>query len=97
MMTTNLFEIFNNVLKGVHSLSIIAITEFTFYYVNNYFIKKKEKLQKNSPEGQKWSSKIQKIVMKSEKKNPENIKIQTKIDYICGHRKERRKHSNGRL
>ena len=37
MMTTNLFEVFNNVLKGARNLSITACVQLTFYESINFF------------------------------------------------------------
>ena len=37
MMTTNLFEVFNNVLKGARNLSITACVQLTFYRFVNFF------------------------------------------------------------
>jgi hypothetical protein len=38
-MTSNMAEIFNSILRGVRSLSITAITSFTFYKCNEWFVK----------------------------------------------------------
>ena len=37
IMTTNLFEVFNGVLKGARNLRITTLVQLTFYRVNNYF------------------------------------------------------------
>jgi len=37
VMTTNLSECFNGVLKGARSLPITAMVRFTFFKVNSYF------------------------------------------------------------
>ncbi|KAG8386634.1 hypothetical protein BUALT_Bualt03G0168900 [Buddleja alternifolia] len=37
IMTTNLSEVFNSVLKGVRCLPIIALVQLTFYRINSYF------------------------------------------------------------
>ena len=53
-MTTNLSECFNGVLKGVHSLPIIAMVKFTFYKVNSYFDKHRNKTLAQLEKGQVW-------------------------------------------
>ena len=37
IMTTNMSEVFNNVLKGAHSLPFIALVQLTFFRHNSYF------------------------------------------------------------
>ena len=37
IMTTNISEVFNGVLKGARNLPITALVQLTFYRVNNYF------------------------------------------------------------
>ena len=41
-MTTNMFGVFNGVLKDAHNLPITALVQLTFYRDNNYFIVKRE-------------------------------------------------------
>jgi hypothetical protein len=38
-MTSNMTEIFNNILRGVWSLPVIVIVSFTFYKCNEWFMK----------------------------------------------------------
>jgi hypothetical protein len=38
-MTSNMAEIFNNILRGVRSLPVTTITSFTFYKCNEWFVK----------------------------------------------------------
>ena len=35
-------EIFNSVLKGAHNLLITALVQLTFFYLNSYFVTRKE-------------------------------------------------------
>ena len=37
IMTTNMSEVFNGVLKGARNLPITTLVQLTFYRVNNYF------------------------------------------------------------
>jgi ribosome-associated toxin RatA of RatAB toxin-antitoxin module len=43
IMTTNISEVFNFVLKGIHSLSVSGIVDCTFHKCNKYFINRWEK------------------------------------------------------
>ena len=38
IMTTNISEVFNSVLKGAHSLPVTALVQLTFYRLNSYFV-----------------------------------------------------------
>ena len=40
---TNLAEVFNFVMKGVTFLPLNTLVEFTFYRVNDYFVKRHER------------------------------------------------------
>ena len=42
IMTTNMFEVFNSVLKGAHNLRIIVLVQLTFFHLNSYFIARRE-------------------------------------------------------
>ena len=42
IMTTNMSEVFNNVLKGARSLSITALVQLTFFLFNSYFVARRE-------------------------------------------------------
>ena len=41
-MTTNMYEVFNSVLKGARNLPITALVQLTFFRLNSYFIARKE-------------------------------------------------------
>ena len=38
IMTTNMSEVFNSVLKGAHSLPFTALVQLTFFRINSYFV-----------------------------------------------------------
>ena len=38
IMTTNMSEVFNSVLKGVRNLPITALVQLTFFCINSYFV-----------------------------------------------------------
>ena len=42
IMITNMSEVFNTVLKGAHSLPIIALVQLTYFWLNGYFVARKE-------------------------------------------------------
>ena len=42
IMTTNMSEVFNNVLKGAHNLPITALVQLTFFRLNSYFVARRE-------------------------------------------------------
>ncbi|KAL6328847.1 hypothetical protein AAG906_003864 [Vitis piasezkii] len=42
IMTTNMSEVFNSVLKGARSFPITAFVQLTFYRVNSYFVVRRE-------------------------------------------------------
>ena len=42
IMTTNMSEVFSNVLKGVQSLPITALVQLTFFRLNSYFVVRRE-------------------------------------------------------
>jgi hypothetical protein len=47
IMTTNSSESFNHVFKGVRSLPMSRIVEFSFHKCNEYFVKRWELAQRN--------------------------------------------------
>ena len=42
IMTNNVSEVFNSVLKGAHSLPFIALIQLTFFRLNSYFVVRRE-------------------------------------------------------
>ena len=42
IMTTNMLEVFNSVLKRAHSLPIVALVQLTFFRLNSYFVVRRE-------------------------------------------------------
>ena len=42
-MTTNMYEVFNSVLKGAQSLLVTALVQLTFFRLNSYFVARREK------------------------------------------------------
>ena len=42
IMTTNMLEVFNSVLKGARSLPFTALVQLTFFRLNTYFVARRE-------------------------------------------------------
>ena len=42
IMTTNMSEVYNCVLKGAHSLPFTALVQLTFFRLNSYFVARRE-------------------------------------------------------
>ena len=42
IMTTNMSEVFNSVLKGAQSLPVTALVQLTFFRLNSYFVARRE-------------------------------------------------------
>ena len=42
IITTNMSEVFNSVLKGAHNLPITALVQLTFFCLNSYFVARRE-------------------------------------------------------
>ena len=42
IMTTNISEVFNSVLKGTRNLPITALVQLTFFRLNSYFVARRE-------------------------------------------------------
>ena len=42
IMTTNIYEVFNSVLKGARSLPVTALIQLTFFRLNSYFVARRE-------------------------------------------------------
>jgi hypothetical protein len=50
-MTTNMSEVFNFILKGIHSLPISGIVDYTFHKYNEYFVSRWEKARQSLEKG----------------------------------------------
>ena len=54
-MTTNILECFNGVLKGAQGLPIVALVEFTWNKLVQYFHDRHKEYHYELSEGKKWS------------------------------------------
>jgi hypothetical protein len=50
-MTTNIIELFNFILKGIYSLSVSGIVDYTFHMCNEYFVNRWEKSRQSLAKG----------------------------------------------
>ncbi|XP_056695147.1 uncharacterized protein [Spinacia oleracea] len=60
LKTTNLAEVFNNVLKGARFLPITALVKLTFYRVNSYFVERRRLSKKRLLDGHAYTIKVTK-------------------------------------
>jgi hypothetical protein len=54
IMTTNISEVFNFILKGIRALPVCGIMHYTFHKCNKYFIIRWEKAQQSMAKGERW-------------------------------------------
>ena len=54
VMTTNISEVFNFVLKGIRSLPVSGIVDYTFNKCNQYFVARWEKARNALAKGERW-------------------------------------------
>jgi hypothetical protein len=54
VMTTNIYEVFNFILKGIRSLSVSGILEYTFHKCNEYFVSRWEKAHNSLANMERW-------------------------------------------
>jgi hypothetical protein len=53
IMTTNISEVFNFVLKGIRALPVSGIVDYTFHKCNKYFINRWEKARQSMAKGER--------------------------------------------
>jgi hypothetical protein len=54
IITTNISEVFNFALKGICSLPVSVIVDYTFHKCNEYFINRWEKARHSLAKGEHW-------------------------------------------
>ena len=67
-MTTNVFECFNGVLKGAHSLPITVMVKYTWFKLNAYFNNRRNKSIAQLNSGKKWCKYALDIFMRNKDK-----------------------------
>ena len=65
---TNLAEVFNFVMKGVRFLPLTTLVEFTFYRVNDYFVKRHERSSAWMTRGNMYTSYATRIITRNTEK-----------------------------
>jgi hypothetical protein len=58
IMTMNISEVFNFVLKGIRSLPVSAIIDYTFHKCNEYFVSRWKKAQQSLAKGERWGEPV---------------------------------------
>jgi hypothetical protein len=53
-MTMNVLEVFNFILKGIRSLPVSGIVDYTFHKCNEYFMNRWEKERQSLAKGERW-------------------------------------------
>jgi hypothetical protein len=56
IMTTNISEVFNFVLKDICALPISGIVDYTFHKCNEYFVNRWEKARQSMVKGERWGN-----------------------------------------
>jgi hypothetical protein len=56
IMTINISEVFNFVLKGICSLPVSCIMDYTFHKCNEYFVSRWEKARQSLAKGERWGN-----------------------------------------
>jgi hypothetical protein len=54
IMTMNISEVFNFILKGIHSLLVSGIMDYIFHKCNEYFLNRWEKARQSMGKGESW-------------------------------------------
>jgi hypothetical protein len=62
-MTTNISEVFSFVLKGIHSLLVSGIVDYTFHKCNEYFVNRWEKARRSLTKGKRWGERGRKHLL----------------------------------
>nr|CAN68701.1 hypothetical protein VITISV_026014 [Vitis vinifera] len=93
IMTTNMFEVFNGVLKGAHNLPITALVQLTFYRVNSYFTIRREHGANRLASGEEFTPHIDiRIKAKVVKAGSHEVLL---YDHVAGRFHVKTKHSIG--
>jgi hypothetical protein len=64
IMTTNISEVFNFVLKGIRALPVSGIMDYTFHKCNEYFVNRWEKARRSMAKRERWGEPARKYLLK---------------------------------
>ncbi|RVX01849.1 hypothetical protein CK203_019342 [Vitis vinifera] len=93
IMTTNMSEVFNGVLKGARNLPITALVQLTFYWVNSYFTVRREHGASRLASGEEFTPHIDaKIKAKVVKVGAHEVLL---YDHVAGRFHVKTRHSVG--
>jgi hypothetical protein len=62
-MTMNISEVFNFILKGIYSLPVSGIVDYTFHKCNEYFVSRWEKAWQSLAKGERWGKPKRKYLL----------------------------------
>jgi hypothetical protein len=62
-MTTNISKVFNFVLKGIYSIPVSSIVDYTFHKCNEYFMSRWEKARQFTAKGERWEEHERKYLL----------------------------------
>jgi hypothetical protein len=62
-MTTNISEVFNFILKGIRSLPVSGIVDYTFHKCNEYFVNRWERARRSLAKGKRWGEPSRKHIL----------------------------------
>jgi hypothetical protein len=75
IMTTNISEVFNFVLKGIRSLPVSGIIDYTFHKCNEYFINRWEKARQPLVKGEHWGEPGRKHLLEQSEISTNNVVV----------------------
>jgi hypothetical protein len=67
VMTTNISEVFNFILKGIRSLPVSSILDYTFHKCNEYFVGRWENARNSLVKGERWGEPGRKHLLEQSK------------------------------
>jgi hypothetical protein len=84
IMTMNISEVFNFVLKGICSLPIFCIVDYTFHKCNEYFVSRWEKARQSLTKGEHWGELARKYLLEqAEISNNEVVVLFDPAKLVC--------------
>jgi hypothetical protein len=63
IMTTNISEVFNFVLKGIRALPVSGIVDYISHKCNEYFVNRWKKARQSMTKGERWGEPVRKHLL----------------------------------
>jgi hypothetical protein len=63
IMTTNISEVFNFVLKGIRALLVSGIVDYISHKCNEYFVNRWKKARQSMTKGERWGEPVRKHLL----------------------------------